>query len=210
VAETYPTQSVSRGSRGDAFGSRGGESIAGRVPPQDLDAEKAVLSSVLLDNVVMNDVYPELKPEDFYHPAHKQLFQSMVALNDDSQPIDLHTLADYLNGRKILDAIGGPVFLAEIADYEATAANVEHHARIVRDKSLRRRLIHTATEIVRTSFEWTGGGDELLEQADGTVGRGRRLPAGGRAARRLRLAHSRWPAARAWVIISIISISYNK
>ena len=118
MAEGLPTQSVPRSS------SRGGESVAGRVPPQDLDAEKAVLSSILLDNTVLNEVYPELKPGDFYHPAHKQLYQSMIALHDESQPIDLHTLADYLNGRKILDAIGGPVFLAEIADYEATAANV--------------------------------------------------------------------------------------
>lgn len=163
MAETHPTQGGGRG------GGRGGDAMAGRVPPQDLDAEKAVLSSVLLDNMVMNDVYPELKPEDFYHPAHKQLFQSMIALNDDSQPIDLHTLSDYLNGRKVLDAIGGPVFLAEIADYEATAANVEHHAKIVRDKALRRRLIHTATEIVRTSFDWTGGGEELLEMAESQI-----------------------------------------
>ena len=163
MAETFPTQSVARRP------ARGGESVAGRVPPQDLAAEKAVLSSVLLDNLVLNEVYPELEPDDFYHPAHKQLFQSMIALQDEGEPIDLHTLADYLNGRKILDAVGGPVFLAEIAEYEATAANVEHHARIVRSKSLRRRLISTATEIVRTSFEWTGGGEELLEQAESQI-----------------------------------------
>jgi replicative DNA helicase len=163
VAETYPTQSATRAS------ARGDDTVGGRVPPQDLDAEKAVLSSVLLDNGSLNEVYPELKPDDFYHPAHKRLFQAMIALNDESQPVDLHTLADYLNGRKVLDAIGGPVFLAEIADYEATAANVQHHARIVRDKSLRRRLITTATEIVRTSYEWTGAGDELLETAESQI-----------------------------------------
>jgi replicative DNA helicase len=163
VAETFPTQSVPRGA------VRGGAAAAGRVPPQDLDAEKAVLSSILLDNTALNAVYPELKPEDFYHPAHRQLFSSMIALFDESQPIDLHTLADWLNGRKLLDALGGPVFLAELADYEATAANVAHHARIVHDKALRRRLIETATDIVRTGFEWTGGAFELLEQAESQI-----------------------------------------
>ena len=139
------------------------------MPPQDLGAEKAVLSSILLDNTALNAVYPELKPEDLYHPAHQKLFQSMIALFDSSQPIDVLTLADHLTGQKELEGIGGVAFLAEVADYEATSANVEHHAQIVRDKALRRRLIETATQIVRTSYDWTGHGDELLEQAESQI-----------------------------------------
>jgi replicative DNA helicase len=143
----------------------GGSAEAGRVPPQDLEAERAVLSALMLDNRAIHSVLTEVKPDDFYHPAHVELYRSMLVLQDENQPVDLHTLADYLNTKKRLDAIGGPVFLAEIADYEATAANVVQHARIVRDKSIKRRLITVASEIVETSLEQAGSGQHLLDVA---------------------------------------------
>lgn len=141
----------------------------GRVPPHDLEAEKAVLSAVLLDNDALHAVYTELKPHDFYHPAHERLFRAMIALAETSEPVDLHTLADYLNTRKELDALGGPVFLAEVADYEATAANVLHHARIVRDKAIKRSLISAAAEIVESGYEQAQRSDELLDKAESRI-----------------------------------------
>jgi len=114
-------------------------------------------------------VYTELKPDDFYHPIHRQLYASMLTLTQESQPVDLHTLADRLNAQKQLDAVGGLVFLAELADYEATAANVVHHARIVRDKAVKRRLIATATEIVELGFEEGDRADTLLDQAESRI-----------------------------------------
>ena len=94
----------------------------------------------------------------------------MLALQDENEPVDLHTLSDYLNSQKKLDAIGGPVFLAEIADYEATAANVVHHARIVRDKSIKRGLISVATEIVEAGFEDSEGrAENLLDAAESKI-----------------------------------------
>jgi replicative DNA helicase len=140
-----------------------------RVPPHDLEAEKAVLSALLLDNAAIHAVYTELKPDDFYHPVHRQLYASMLTLTQESQPVDLHTLADRLNAQKQLDAVGGLVFLAELADYEATAANVVHHARIVRDKAVKRRLIATATEIVELGFEEGDRADTLLDQAESRI-----------------------------------------
>jgi len=140
-----------------------------RVPPHDLEAEKAVLSALLLDNASIHAVYTELKPDDFYHPVHRQLYASMLALTQDNQPVDLHTLADRLNTQKQLDAVGGPVFLAELADYEATAANVVHHARIVRDKAVKRRLIATATEIVDLGFDEGDRADALLDRAESRI-----------------------------------------
>jgi replicative DNA helicase len=134
-----------------------------------LEAEKAVLSALLLDNHRIHSVYTEVVPEDFYHPAHRQLYQSMLALQDSNQPVDLHTLADYLNAQKTLDAIGGPVFLAEIADYEATAANVVQHARIVRDKSIKRGLISVATEIVEAGFDQSDSAEHLLDFAESKI-----------------------------------------
>jgi replicative DNA helicase len=140
-----------------------------RVPPHDLEAEKAILSALLLDNDAIHSVYTEVIPEDFYHPAHRQLYLSMLSLQDSNQPVDLHTLADYLNSQKTLDAIGGPVFLAEIADYEATAANVVHHARIVRDKSVKRSLIAVATEIAEAGYDQADAADHLLDSAESKI-----------------------------------------
>lgn len=137
----------------------------GRVPPQDVEAEKAVLSSILLEDACLHTVYTELKPDDFYHPAHRILYQAMIALKEANLPVDLLTLSDWLTQQKMLDAIGGAVTLAEIADYEATAANVVHHARLVREKSLRRTLIGTATEIVELGFEGGESADGLLDLA---------------------------------------------
>ncbi len=147
----------------------GADVFRGRVPPHDLEAEKAVLSAILLDNHAIHGVVAEVKPEDFYHPAHRILYAAMVALKDSNEPVDLHTLSDYLTTRKQLDEAGGPVGLAEIADYEATAAHVVHHARIVRDKALRRRLISVATEIVEQGFEQPEEGGRLLDLAESKI-----------------------------------------
>ena len=141
----------------------------GRVPPHDLEVEKAVLSALLLDNDAIHSILIEIRAEDFYHPAHQQLFRAMLVLRDENEPVDLHTLSDYLHTRKLLDAIGGPVFLAEIADYEATAANVLQHAKIVRDKSVKRSLIAVATEIAEAGFEQTEHAEELLDFAESKI-----------------------------------------
>jgi replicative DNA helicase len=145
-----------------------GESL-GRVPPQDLEAERAVLSAILLDDNCIHAVISELSSDDFYHPAHRELYESMVTLKDSGEPVDLHTLSDHLNTRKKLDGIGGPVFLAEIADYESTSANVIHHARIVRDKSVKRAVIHTASQIAESAFDETDRADRLLDAAESKI-----------------------------------------
>ncbi|NQZ95749.1 MAG: replicative DNA helicase [Myxococcales bacterium] len=152
----------------DAWGE-GRVAPSGRVLPQDLEAEKAVLSGLLLDNDAIHTVLTEVKPGDFYHPAHQQLYQAMLTLQDENEPVDLHTLSDYLNSRKLLDAIGGPIFLAEIADYEATAANVVQHARIVRDKAVKRGLIRVATEIVETGYDGSDRAEHLLDAAESKI-----------------------------------------
>jgi len=123
----------------------------------------------MIRNDAIHSVLTEVQPEDFYHPAHADLYRAMIALQDENEPVDLHTLSDYLNAQKRLDAIGGPVFLAEIADYEATAANVVQHARIVRDKSIKRGLIAVASEIAESVFEEADRADSLLDAAESKV-----------------------------------------
>jgi replicative DNA helicase len=145
------------------------EKSIGRVPPSDIEAEKAVISALLLDNDAIHSVLSEVRPADFYHPAHQKIYESMLLMQDANEPVDLHTLSDFMNSRKTLDAVGGLVYLAEIADYEATAANVLYHARIVRDKSIKRGLISVATEIVETGFEDSDRADHLLDVAEGKI-----------------------------------------
>ena len=142
---------------------------AGRVPPHDVEAEKAVLSALLIENEAIHSVLNEIKPEDFYHPSHQQIYRAMLSLQDDNEPVDLHTLSDYLNARKHLDAVGGLVFLSELADYAATAANVQTHARIVRDKSVKRNLIRVASRIAESSFEQADDAEHLLDEAESRI-----------------------------------------
>ena len=137
-----------------------------RVPPHDSSAEKAVLSAILLDNTAIYQIAGQLSPDDFYIPAHRRLFEAMQQLHDANQPVDLTTLSDYLKSRELLDSIGGPIVLAEIADYEATAANVVHYKDIVRDKSVKRRIIETATEIVNLGFDPIEPSTQLLDEAE--------------------------------------------
>jgi len=140
-----------------------------RVPPHDLDAEKAVLSAILLDNAAIHEIVTEVAVESFYHPAHQALYRAMVHLKDNNQPVDLVTLNDYLKSNDLLEAVGGAVALAEIADYEATAANIVHYARIVREKSVKRGLISVASEIVNLGYDEMQGSDEALDSAESRI-----------------------------------------
>jgi replicative DNA helicase len=157
------------GRRGRRSESSDASGIAGRVPPHDLDAERSVLSSLLLDPRAFHDVSLELRADDFYHPAHQTVYRALLAVHEEGRPVDLITLSEQLNARKQLDQVGGTVFLAEVADFAATAANVTHHAKIVRDKAVKRRLAAVATEIVESAFEDAGSADELLDFAESRV-----------------------------------------
>ena len=141
----------------------------GRVPPHDLDAERSVLSALLLDPRAFHEVFAELRSDDLYHPAHQTIYRAMCAVHEEARPVDLITLSEQLNASKQLDQVGGTVFLAEIADFAATAANVVHHARIVRDKAVKRRLAAVATDIVESAFADQGSADELLDFAESRV-----------------------------------------
>jgi len=145
-----------------------GES-AGREPPHDLSAEKAVLSAILLDNGVIHSLVTELRDEDFYHPSHQILFRAMVQLKDRNQPVDLTTLNSHLQVEGLLEAIGGVLVLAEIADYEATAANAAHYAGIVREAAKKRKLISVASEIASLGYDRRESADKLLDTAQGRI-----------------------------------------
>ncbi len=143
--------------------------LSGRAPPSDIEAEKAVLSAILIDNSSIYTVATELSREDFYHPAHQLMYGAMLSLDQENRPVDLITLSEYLTSNKLLDRVGGTVALAEIADFEATAANVVHYARIVREKAVKRGLIDVASQIVSLAHEESGSANELLDVAESKI-----------------------------------------
>lgn len=137
-----------------------------RLPPHNREAERSVLGSMLRDNGMIGDVVQIVRAENFYADAHQRIFQAIVALYDKDHPADLVTLADSLKEQKQLEDIGGYPYLAELWDAAPTAANAEYYARIVRDKSLVRSLIHASNEILRDAYDQAQPADEMLEVAE--------------------------------------------
>lgn len=140
-----------------------------KLPPQNLEAEQAVLAAILLDNQAINKVVEILHRDDFYKEAHRKIFGAMLDLNEGSEAIDLITLSDHLRGRNQLDAVGGVSYLTDLLNSVATAANVRLHAKIVHEKALLRYLISIATEIVTQGYEDQGKVEDLLDQAERSI-----------------------------------------
>ncbi|WP_309123505.1 replicative DNA helicase [Paenibacillus sp.] len=137
-----------------------------RIPPQNLEAEQAVLGAILLDSVAIISVMETLKAEDFYRQAHQYIFEAMIDLNGDNEPIDLITLTTRLQAKQQLGEIGGIQYLTELASAVPTAANVTYYAKIVEEKSMLRRLIRTATEIVTNGYAAADDVGSLLSEAE--------------------------------------------
>jgi replicative DNA helicase len=137
-----------------------------RLPPQNLDAERSVLGSILRDNFVLDDVAPLLRAESFYTDGHQKIYAAILALKDRNRPIDLVTLAEELRQRGQVDDIGGYAYLGELWEAVGTAANARHYSEIVKDKATLRHLIHTSTEILRDAYEQSQPAEELLNSAE--------------------------------------------
>ena len=137
-----------------------------RLPPQSRDAERSVIGSILRDNSVLNDVLQYLRSDNFYFDAHQKIFQVITDLADQGHPIDIVILAERLKLLQQVEDIGGYPYLVELWDAAPTAANAEYYAKIVREKSISRNLIHASTEILRDAYEQAQSADELLGQAE--------------------------------------------
>jgi replicative DNA helicase len=137
-----------------------------RLPPQNRDAERCVLGSMLRDNGVIGDVLQIIREENFYADAHQKIFKGIVTLYDKGHPVDLTLVADVLKDNKHIEDIGGYAYLAELWDVAPTAANAEYYAKIVRDKAIIRNLIHASTEVLRDAYDQAMPADELLEGAE--------------------------------------------
>ncbi|HQH27206.1 MAG TPA: replicative DNA helicase [Oligoflexia bacterium] len=144
----------------------GGELSGGRVPPHSMDSETAVLGAVLLDNEALMPVLEVLRPDDFYKKAHQLIFHAMFELSDKHQPIDVVTLSAELRAAQQIDLIGGIEYLSFLVDAVPTAANTLYYARIIKEMSLRRKLIHQAGEIVEEALTPRGDFDSFIDSVE--------------------------------------------
>jgi replicative DNA helicase len=140
-----------------------------RAIPADHEAERAVLGAIFLDHEALDRVMDRVKPQHFYDPRHAVLYQACVALVEKNQVLTLITLRNHLEENGLLEASGGVPYIAEVADSVATAAQVEHHARLVRDKALGRNLIRTCERVAARGYEGSTPINALLEEAEREV-----------------------------------------
>ncbi len=137
-----------------------------QVPPQNIEAEKAVLGSIFLSGDALIDAMEYLEPDDFYKRAHQIIFKAMVTMNDKDQAVDAVTIADTLKDQGDFDDVGGYEYISELANIVPTAANVVYYAKIVKDKAVLRRLIQTATNIVTNGYNTDDDVTTVLDNAE--------------------------------------------
>jgi len=140
-----------------------------KLPPQNLEAEQSVLGGILIENYSINKVVEVLKPDDFYREAHRKIYKALIDLSERDEPADLITLTNELRNNDHLDSIGGASYVASLIDSVPTAANIEYYAKIVKEKSILRKLIQTSTEIITQSYEDRGDVEGFLDEAERAI-----------------------------------------
>src|SRR6058998_3235492 len=147
----------------------GAEAYAGRQTPWSNEAEQAVLGAMLLDQDAALKAAEILDDTMFYKESHRLLFRSMLSLTERGDVIDPVTLRDELSRRGDLDRAGGMEYIAALIDVVPTAANVDYHAKIVRDKAVLRRLIEAATAIIQDAYDGRLTSGDMLDNAEHRV-----------------------------------------
>ncbi|RMG40389.1 MAG: replicative DNA helicase [Candidatus Dadabacteria bacterium] len=154
----YKSTSKKSSNKAAAFGSR--------TPPYSSEAEESVLGGILIDNDAINIALERLRPEDFYSSANSAIFSGMVELSNRNEPIDVITLSEQLKSMGMLEQAGGLEYLGRLAASVPSAANVAYYARVVKEMSLRRRVIHEASNVISEAFEVEGSVDDFLDIAE--------------------------------------------
>jgi replicative DNA helicase len=140
-----------------------------KVPPHNIEAEQSILGGILINNEAMNQVMDLLSPECFYREAHAHIFQGMIDLYNNSDPVDLITLSQHLTEKNLLDKIGGTDYLSSLVEAISTSAGIEHHAGIVHDRYVRRRLLSECSTIAESCLSNWQKTDELLDLAEQSI-----------------------------------------
>ncbi|MCS6903939.1 MAG: replicative DNA helicase [Bacteroidia bacterium] len=139
---------------------------AGKVPPQAIEVEQAVLGALMLEKDALAKVIDTLKPEVFYKPAHKYIYEAILKLFQNSEPIDLITVTQQLKAIGKLEACGGPLYITQLSARVASAANLEYHAHIIVQKYILREIIRVCGEISNAAFEESTDVFDLLDSAE--------------------------------------------
>ncbi|MEI9966892.1 MAG: replicative DNA helicase [Candidatus Moraniibacteriota bacterium] len=137
-----------------------------RLPPQNLEAEASVLGSLMLDKDAIIRVADIVKVGDFYKDSHNAIYETMLALYEEREPIDVLSLANRLEERNELERVGGSAYLASLVNSVPSATNVAHYAKVVQKKSLLRRLIAAASEIVEMGYDESEDVQKVLDEAE--------------------------------------------
>jgi replicative DNA helicase len=140
-----------------------------RVPPQNIEAEQAVLGAILINADALITAMERITSDDFYRGAHQRIFEAIVELAEDQEPVDLITLTALLQNKQQLEEIGGVTYLSELANAVPTAANIDYYAAIVEEKSMLRRLIRTATQIVTNGYANEDNVGAMLSEAEAKI-----------------------------------------
>ena len=124
-----------------------------KMLPQSIEAEEAVLGAILVNPASLGKIVEFLKPESFYKPAHKMIYDAALELFRKSEPIDIVTVSELLRNKDELEKAGGRAYINDLALNVVTTANVDYYARIIREKEIKRALINAGSEIVSMSYE---------------------------------------------------------
>jgi replicative DNA helicase len=157
------------GTHGAGTQGAGAHGLSAHVPPQNLEAEESVLGAMLLSATAVGTVSEILDASDFYRESHAKVYRACLGLWAKGEPVDAITLADELDARSELDAVGGSARIVELAALVPTASNVEHYARIVKEMAMLRGLVRTGQEIQRLGQERPGEVQDLVDRAEQMV-----------------------------------------
>jgi len=146
-----------------------GPSLKDTMPLYNGDAEQACLGALLIDPESINSVLKYLRPESFYEPANQEIFEALLAMHEKGQKPDLITLSEELRSRGSLERVGGSAYIASLASFTPSAANVEYYAKIVQEMATRRRLIHLSSEIAAVAHEETNNVDQILDELQAKI-----------------------------------------
>ncbi|MDG2062431.1 MAG: replicative DNA helicase [Flavobacteriaceae bacterium] len=138
----------------------------GKIPPQALELEEAVLGAMLIDKKGVDEVIDLIQPEAFYKKAHQTIFEAIFQLFQDSQPIDLLTVSSQLRKKEKLESVGGEFYLVQLSQRVASSAHIEFHARIILQKFIQRSLIRISNEIIESSYKESTDVFDLLDEAE--------------------------------------------
>ena len=140
-----------------------------RIPPHSVESEQSILGSIILDKDAIITVAETINPSDFYKEAHKIIYESMLSLNSNNEPIDLITLIEELRKEGHLDNIGGISYLTSLSTIVPTTSNVKYYANIVKEKSVMRQLIKASNEIINLGYDASTYDQEILNKAEKNI-----------------------------------------